>query len=118
MPEAGNVGMNPTFMKEKILYIFRGTSPKIERPVFGEGWVGNCPAPAQGWGHLTNGDRFAILVECYKHGAVSGASRVFGANSGFVAVANVGDVVSWSDRFGRQYEADAIGIRAVETANL
>jgi len=69
-------------------------------------------------GHLTNGDRFAVLVECYKASAVSGASRVFGANQGFVAVAKVGDVIRWSDRFGRQHEADATGIRAVETAKV
>ena len=103
---------------EKIKYIFRGTSPRVERPAFGEGWVGNCPAPAQGWGHLSNGDRFAVLVECYKASAVTGASRVFVAKQGFVAVANIGDVVSWFDRFGRQHEATASGIRVVETANV
>ena len=105
-------------MKTKIEYIFRGTSPRVERPSFGEGWAGSCPAPAQGWGHMTNGDRFAVLVECYKASAVAGASRVFAANQGFVAIAKVGEVVRWADRFGRQYEADATGIRVVETANV
>ena len=103
---------------EKIQYIFRGTSPRVERPVFGEGWAGNCPAPAQGWGHLTKDGKFAILVECYKHSNITGAGRVFGANQGFVAVANIGDTIRWSDRFGRQYEADAAGCRAVAQENV
>jgi hypothetical protein len=103
---------------EKVDYIFRGTSPRAERPSFGDGWVGNCPAPARGWAHITNGDRFAILVECYKYSTVSGARRVFAANQGFAAVGSRGDVIRWADRFGRKYEANFVGIRAVETANV